>query len=87
VCVCCKQQNERICGEPNKRKLALDHCHATGKLRGFICHQCNTAIGMLGECQTTISLVSEYIAERCALNAHARRTKRRKRSLSQLQMF
>jgi len=31
------------------RKLALDHCHATGKFRGWLCTKCNTGIGSLGD--------------------------------------
>lgn len=32
------------CGLPpsTKRGLHLDHCHLTGRFRGWICHQCNT---------------------------------------------
>ncbi len=28
---------------------AIDHCHTTGKVRGLLCNQCNTALGLLGE--------------------------------------
>jgi Autographiviridae endonuclease VII len=31
-----------ICKEP--AKLCLDHCHATGQLRGLVCHRCNLAL-------------------------------------------
>lgn len=31
--------NGKICA------LAIDHCHKTGKIRGLLCHCCNTAIG------------------------------------------
>lgn len=37
-----------LCGDPPKRKrLALDHCHRTKRIRAFLCHACNGGLGLL----------------------------------------
>jgi hypothetical protein len=36
------------CGKTDQ-KLIFDHCHKTAKFRGWLCYQCNTAIGNLGD--------------------------------------
>lgn len=38
-----------ICGkspEHNKKRLAVDHCHSSNKVRGLLCSPCNQAIGL-----------------------------------------
>jgi len=32
-----------------KNDVVLDHSHLSGNIRGWICRQCNSSIGMLGE--------------------------------------
>lgn len=38
-----------ICGRHDARGLHMDHCHESGKFRGLLCPNCNTAIGMLND--------------------------------------
>lgn len=41
-----------ICSRPNpsiKRCLVIDHCHATGKVRGILCYGCNRLMVLLDD--------------------------------------
>lgn len=58
-----------ICGEPEKRRrrngsisaLHVDHDHKTGKVRGLLCHYCNTAIGALRESEALLRKAIRYL--------------------------
>lgn len=41
VCAICKRPVQ-----PGKARLAIDHCHTTGQVRGLLCWPCNRAIAV-----------------------------------------
>ena len=43
------------------RKLAVDHDHGTGQVRGLLCQKCNSAIGLLKEDPILITRVLTYL--------------------------
>lgn len=44
-----------------KRKLLIDHCHKTGKVRGLLCYACNTALGMFKDDVGLLFKAVEYL--------------------------
>jgi len=64
-----KKQNGvcAICGaEKNKNNtsLCVDHDHKTGKIRGLLCHLCNTAIGKFNDDILMLEKAIEYIKDK-----------------------
>ncbi len=58
-----------ICKEPEKeqlhgviKRLALDHNHKTGKIRGLLCARCNKKLGFL-EDKEFVELAMNYLKE------------------------
>ena len=51
-----------LCG--STFRLALDHDHITGKIRGVLCFDCNTAIGKLGDNIGGLERALSYLRER-----------------------
>lgn len=43
------------------KRLAVDHCHTTGKIRGLLCDQCNQALGLVKEKVNTLEQMIAYI--------------------------
>ena len=48
------------CGKP--ATLHLDHNHETGKFRGYLCHHCNTGIGLLGDSVEGLEQALAYLS-------------------------
>lgn len=68
----CEEQNNlcKICGKDNKGwKLAVDHCHDTGNIRGLLCNTCNRAIGLFNDNAALLRKAADYI-ERNTMNSY-----------------
>lgn len=61
ICMICgkpefvKDQNGRL------RKLAVDHCHTTGKIRGLLCTNCNKGLGHFKDSPELLKSAVNYL--------------------------
>lgn len=56
-----KEASGKCCICKNEEKLVLDHCHATMKIRGLLCKNCNAGLGMFGDNTEFLQSAIEYI--------------------------
>jgi Recombination endonuclease VII len=59
-------QSCKTCAQPfdwadKQTKPHIDHCHATGKVRGLLCNRCNTALGLVGDSAELLQKLMEYL--------------------------
>ena len=53
--ICNKHQTEFA------RRLGVDHCHTSGKVRGLLCDNCNRGIGFLGDSDEILLSAMNYL--------------------------
>jgi len=55
-------QNSK-CAICNKHgsNLVVDHCHATGRVRGLLCKQCNFVLGLVNDNKSVLMRAAEYL--------------------------
>lgn len=47
--------------KPGERKLHVDHCHRTGRVRGLLCHQCNWYLGTIEQDINIMSRIVDHL--------------------------
>jgi len=48
-----------ICGA--KKKLVIDHCHRSGKIRNVLCNDCNSGLGMFHDNPERLRIAATYL--------------------------
>ena len=53
----------QVCGGDFGKKKCIDHCHTTDQIRGVLCHNCNTALGLVGDNVEVLSKLIQYLEQ------------------------
>jgi hypothetical protein len=52
-----------ICKSPCTKRLAVDHCHTNGHVRGLLCWRCNTTLGKVEDNSELLRKMAAYLDE------------------------
>lgn len=57
-CKICKTHESKL-----TKALAVDHNHATGEIRGLLCHNCNIGLGHFKDSENLLLTAAQYILD------------------------
>lgn len=62
VCAICLQPETKLHKVTGSlKRLAVDHCHVTGKVRGLLCFDCNSSLGKFKDSIDNLQRAIEYL--------------------------
>jgi hypothetical protein len=62
-CYLCGSEGFLIGKNNHSEKLAVDHCHSTGKVRRLLCHNCNRALGLFQDNPEVLRKAVNYLED------------------------
>jgi hypothetical protein len=71
-CAICLEKEHRPDRRSGTKSLAVDHDHKTGAVRGLLCADCNTALGLLDDSPDLIRSAMAYLERHAASEAPAK---------------
>lgn len=61
VCKICSKPETSISRFGTPKRMTVDHCHSTGRIRGLLCDNCNRGIGHLRDDISILEKAIEYL--------------------------